>query len=250
MGPAPTSTHDGPLTFVPASGSLLSVAGRYYRGSASVFRDRTGLTVVNRVALEDYLAGVVSAEMGKREPGDREALAAQAVISTDLRAQECGEAAFGRVRPVSDGGGSGLRRSLGRDPARMGGGAGDVGPGSHLQRHPDRCLLLFDLWWADCRGHRGIRGSQPTLSPVRTGPGRERTGLLPLSPPAFAGAKSGPAISSRPSCGESVPPRFGKCGRSRSWREPARTGWHGSPSGSMMTRWRSRVRRCGRSSTR
>jgi stage II sporulation protein D len=79
------------LTFVPASGSLMSVAGRYYRGSASVLRDRTGLTVVNRVSLEDYLAGVVSAEMGKREPADREALAAQAVISRTFALKNVGK---------------------------------------------------------------------------------------------------------------------------------------------------------------
>jgi len=90
-GSGSTSTHDGPLTFVPASGSLMSVAGRYYRGSASVVRDRTGLTVVNLVSLEDYLAGVVSAEMGKREPADREALAAQAVISRTYALKNVGK---------------------------------------------------------------------------------------------------------------------------------------------------------------
>jgi stage II sporulation protein D len=90
-GSGSTSTHDGPLTFVPASGSMMSVAGRYYRGSASVFRDRTGLTVVNLVSLEDYLAGVVSAEMGRREPADREALAAQAVISRTYALKNVGK---------------------------------------------------------------------------------------------------------------------------------------------------------------
>jgi stage II sporulation protein D len=90
-GSGSSSTHDGPLTFVPASGSLMSIAGRYYRGSASVFRDRTGLTVVNLVSLEDYLAGVVSAEMGKREPADREALAAQAVISRTYALKNVGK---------------------------------------------------------------------------------------------------------------------------------------------------------------
>ncbi|HSE67992.1 MAG TPA: SpoIID/LytB domain-containing protein, partial [Gemmatimonadales bacterium] len=90
-GSGSSSTHDGPLTFVPAAGSLMSVAGRYYRGSASVFRDRTGLTVVNRVSLEDYLAGVISAEMGKREPADREALAAQAVISRTYALKNVGK---------------------------------------------------------------------------------------------------------------------------------------------------------------
>jgi stage II sporulation protein D (peptidoglycan lytic transglycosylase) len=90
-GSGASSIHDGPLTFVPSAGSLMSVAGRYYRGSASVFRDRTGLTVVNRVSMEDYLAGVISAEMGKREPADREALAAQAVISRTYALKNAGK---------------------------------------------------------------------------------------------------------------------------------------------------------------
>jgi stage II sporulation protein D len=47
--------------------------------------------VVNRVGIEDYLAGVVSAEMGKREPGDREALAAQAVISRTYALKNLGK---------------------------------------------------------------------------------------------------------------------------------------------------------------
>ncbi len=57
------------------------VNGRRYRGVVEVFRDRTGLTVVNRLGLEAYLQGVVSAEMGRRNLAEREALRAQAVIS-------------------------------------------------------------------------------------------------------------------------------------------------------------------------
>ncbi len=57
------------------------VNGRPFRGSLELFRDRTGITVVNRVGLENYLAGVVSAEMGRRAPEDEEALKAQAVVS-------------------------------------------------------------------------------------------------------------------------------------------------------------------------
>lgn len=68
-------------TLVARPGGLLLVDGNPYRGRISLLRDRTGLTIVNRVRMEDYVAGVVSAEMGKREPDDREALAAQAVVS-------------------------------------------------------------------------------------------------------------------------------------------------------------------------
>jgi stage II sporulation protein D len=57
------------------------VNGRDYRGEIELLRDRTGVTVVNRVGLESYVLGVVSAEMGRRGPEDLEALRAQAVVS-------------------------------------------------------------------------------------------------------------------------------------------------------------------------
>jgi stage II sporulation protein D len=61
--------------------ALVTVNGRTYRGIVEVVRDTAGLTVVNRVALESYLAGVVSAEMGRRNQAEFEALKAQAVAS-------------------------------------------------------------------------------------------------------------------------------------------------------------------------
>ena len=65
----------------PRPDGLVRVNGRAYRGSISAVRDRTGLTVVNRVPLESYLAGVVSAEMGRRSTAELEALRAQAIVS-------------------------------------------------------------------------------------------------------------------------------------------------------------------------
>jgi stage II sporulation protein D len=55
--------------------------GRPYRGSVHIARDTAGLTVVNRLLLESYLLGVVSAEMGRRGPSEFEALKAQAIAS-------------------------------------------------------------------------------------------------------------------------------------------------------------------------
>ena len=55
--------------------------GRAYRGVGEVIRDRTGLTLVNRLSLELYLLGVVSAEMGHRSLVEQAALRAQAVVS-------------------------------------------------------------------------------------------------------------------------------------------------------------------------
>jgi stage II sporulation protein D len=63
------------------TGALVRVNGRPYRGVIEIFRDRTGITVVNRLPMEVYLRGVVSTEMGRRAPTELEALRAQAVVS-------------------------------------------------------------------------------------------------------------------------------------------------------------------------
>lgn len=63
------------------STATVRVNGRPYRGTLALLRDRTGLTVVNQVALDGYLLGVISGEMGRRDPADREALRAQAIVS-------------------------------------------------------------------------------------------------------------------------------------------------------------------------
>ena len=70
------------LTLVPAeAGGTVRVEGREYAGEVQLFRDRTGVTAVNRVGMEAYLESVVAGEMGRRLPGESEALRAQAVIS-------------------------------------------------------------------------------------------------------------------------------------------------------------------------
>lgn len=63
------------------SGGLLRVNGRNYRGTLTLSVTDSGITAVNELPLEDYLPGVVGAEMGSRPPGDREALEAQAIVS-------------------------------------------------------------------------------------------------------------------------------------------------------------------------
>jgi len=70
------------VTLTPAeSNPLVRVNGRGYRGSVVILRGGTGITVINRVGLESYLLGVVSAEMGRRGPAEQAALRAQAVVS-------------------------------------------------------------------------------------------------------------------------------------------------------------------------
>ncbi|MEO5799522.1 MAG: SpoIID/LytB domain-containing protein [Gemmatimonadales bacterium] len=63
------------------SNGTVRIDGREYRGRVELRRGESGLTVINRVGLEQYLAGVVGAEMGRRAPGEEEALKAQAVVS-------------------------------------------------------------------------------------------------------------------------------------------------------------------------
>src|SRR3989454_3412548 len=55
--------------------------GRRYRGRLNVVRDASGLTLMNRVPVEAYLAGVIGEEMGPRRPDERQAMFAQAVVS-------------------------------------------------------------------------------------------------------------------------------------------------------------------------
>ena len=70
------------LSIVPEDqNDLVRVGRRDYRGSVDVLRDRTGLTVINRVGLEAYIGGVVGGEMGRRDSSEMEALRAQAVVS-------------------------------------------------------------------------------------------------------------------------------------------------------------------------
>jgi len=77
-----TSSSLESVTLAPNDpGAAVMVNGRPYRGLAVILRDGIGLTVVNRLGMESYLPGVISAEMGRRDPGDREALRAQAVVS-------------------------------------------------------------------------------------------------------------------------------------------------------------------------
>jgi len=89
-GPAMTLTGPGGLdggrldamVITPLhAGQYVRVDGRDYRGEVSVIPGPDGLTVINRLGLESYLAGVLSAEMGRRDPSEMQAMYAQAVIS-------------------------------------------------------------------------------------------------------------------------------------------------------------------------
>ena len=88
-----TVTGQSTLTFVPRGGGLIALGGRWYRGRLAVTRDRTGLTAINTLGIEEYLQGVVGAELGYREGADLEALAAQAIVSRTFAIRNLGKRA-------------------------------------------------------------------------------------------------------------------------------------------------------------
>jgi len=71
-------------------GEFSRIGGRDFRGELWLFPDRTGLTVVNRVGLESYLAGVVPLEIGPRNSDELAAVEAQAVVSRTFAVRNLG----------------------------------------------------------------------------------------------------------------------------------------------------------------
>lgn len=70
--------------------------GRRYRGRINIMSSRSGLTVVNRVNVESYVAGVVGPEIGPRRPDELAAVLAQAVVSRSFALKNRGRwEAFG-----------------------------------------------------------------------------------------------------------------------------------------------------------
>jgi stage II sporulation protein D len=64
--------------------------GRRYRGRVHITSSRGGLTVVNRVNVESYVAGVVGPEIGARRSDERAAVLAQAVVSRSFAVRNRG----------------------------------------------------------------------------------------------------------------------------------------------------------------
>ena len=65
-----------------ASGSaLIAVNGKHYRGELLFVQGDSGISVVNRVRMDDYLRGVVPLEIGTSDDRDVEAVKAQAVTA-------------------------------------------------------------------------------------------------------------------------------------------------------------------------
>jgi stage II sporulation protein D len=73
------------------SGGSIRFQGRDYRGKGILFATPTGVMAVNVVGMEDYLLGVVGAEMGRRTEQDIAALRAQAVVSRTVATRRLGQ---------------------------------------------------------------------------------------------------------------------------------------------------------------
>ncbi|HTO72249.1 MAG TPA: SpoIID/LytB domain-containing protein, partial [Gemmatimonadales bacterium] len=86
------SARQSSVTFAATSpASSISLGERNYRGRLELTRDDRGITAVNRLGVESYLAGVLSAEMGRRDSTDTEALEAQAVVSRTFAIRNLGK---------------------------------------------------------------------------------------------------------------------------------------------------------------
>lgn len=72
-------------------GQFVRIDGRDYRGEVTIIVGPSGLTAVNRLGIESYLAGVLSAEMGRRESIEAQAVYAQAVISRTYAVKNLGK---------------------------------------------------------------------------------------------------------------------------------------------------------------
>jgi stage II sporulation protein D len=88
-----TSDVAAPLSFVTTeSGAVVSLNRRLYRGGLAVVAVDSAVRVINRIALEAYLRGVVPRELGVRGDGDRAALEAQAVAARSYAITRLGNA--------------------------------------------------------------------------------------------------------------------------------------------------------------
>jgi stage II sporulation protein D len=61
--------------------AFVTVDNRPYRGVVEVFARDGGVSVVNELSLEDYVSGVVNAELGRREQREQAAAEAQAIAA-------------------------------------------------------------------------------------------------------------------------------------------------------------------------
>ena len=203
LNPArPAKKLPGPLTFVPGK-SPLSLRNPY-RGSFTVSSDGKNLTVVNTVALEAYIRGVVSSEMPHDWP--LEAVKAQAVAARSYALAHRRGGAFDVYNDTRD--------------QVYGGIAAETPVGDKAVAGTSRQVLLYDgqgrehvllleLGRADGRRHRRLHRREADAVP---GLGPRPLGHL-LAVPQL-GARGGRGAPRPPSCSASrAPTRSSRCPR-------------------------------------
>jgi stage II sporulation protein D len=75
------SPEKGQLVVRPETGSFVQWNGKRYRGELLISATDSGLLVVNRLPMDDYLRGVVPLEIGNRTSAEMAAVQAQAVAA-------------------------------------------------------------------------------------------------------------------------------------------------------------------------
>lgn len=76
-----TPWREGPFVARPDGDTFLRFGGKRYRGELVFTATDSGVMVVNRLPVEDYLRGVVPMELPARHPAERAALEAQAIAA-------------------------------------------------------------------------------------------------------------------------------------------------------------------------
>lgn len=98
IGLATVPRGDAPSQLQPGADGFVRFRGKPYRGSLRLVPTDSGTLVVNVVALEDYLLGVVPLELGERPREERAALEAQAIAARSFTVTRINTARSGRGR--------------------------------------------------------------------------------------------------------------------------------------------------------
>ncbi len=103
---SPTSRYSGPFIVRSRTpGALLRYEGKRYRGEIMIFPTDSGMLVINRLAVESYLRGVLPLEIGDRKAGEEAAVQAQAVAARSysyVHMAEAGNRRFDMYGTVQD----------------------------------------------------------------------------------------------------------------------------------------------------
>ena len=88
--------RESPIVVRPLEpGGTIGFNGRHWRGELLVSSSGEGLTVVNRLRMDDYVRGVVPLEIGTSAPGDAAAVEAQAVTARSYAVTRLGDSRRG-----------------------------------------------------------------------------------------------------------------------------------------------------------